>query len=91
VLEPGGRDRGDGLGPSAPCQLERDPAAERVARDVGAVEAGPPHLVLDGVGQRLGRRIDARRQRLGAPESGWCHVCQQQRMMTKPKITMCST
>ena len=35
VLEPGGRDRRDGVGPPAPRQLERDPAAERVAARCG--------------------------------------------------------
>ena len=58
------------LRPPAPRQLERDPASERVAGEVGVVEARAPHLVLDRVGERLGRRVDARRERLRAPESG---------------------
>ena len=39
---------------AAACQHERDPAAERVAGDVGGLEAGLVHRVLDRVGQPLG-------------------------------------
>src|ERR671917_2182455 len=73
MLKAGRGDRGYRASTAAAGELERDPAAERVAREVGAVEAGAPHLVLDGVGERFGSGGDGRGEWRRAPEARQVH------------------
>src|SRR5690242_8168551 len=48
------------------AQLERQPTAEGVADDVGALEPGRVHVALDAVGERGERGGDALGKRLTA-------------------------
>jgi hypothetical protein len=68
--QPGGgeeRQRGHRV---AAGELERDPAAERVARDMGSGDAEITEEARDGRRQRGRPRLHPRRQRPGVAEAG---------------------
>jgi hypothetical protein len=66
----GRRERDDRLRPAACGELQRDVAAERVARDVSGREACGVHRALDRVGQRVHRDGPVERWAAGVPGHG---------------------
>lgn len=65
----GGREPGDGACAAETADLQRDPATERVADDVGPVEPEPVQQPDDGLRERGRRRYGVTGQRGGAAEA----------------------
>jgi hypothetical protein len=62
---PAGDSAGHRARASASGKLEREPAAARVADEIGGFDPVGIEFALDAVGVGGGRRLDARRQRWG--------------------------